>query len=110
MELLTNVRFFSAIAPKHKIFAKRTHISYTSDTGKTYDFNTADMLNTLLLNCLLSTGQLKDCLLYTSYNQMQEDKNIESGKVEIKVTLKEIESAKKALYEAKQELMLMATG
>lgn len=36
------------------------NISYTSDTGKTYDLNTADMLNTLLLNCLLSTGQLKD--------------------------------------------------
>ena len=34
------------------------NIAYTSDTGKTYDFNTADMLNTLLLNCLLSTGQL----------------------------------------------------
>lgn len=38
------------------------------------------------------------------YNQMQEDENIESGKEEIKVTLKEIESAKKALYEAKEEL------
>ena len=36
------------------------NISYTSDTGKTYDFNTADKLNTLLLNCLLSTGQLKE--------------------------------------------------
>ena len=36
------------------------NISYTSDTGKTCDFNTADKLNTLLLNCLLSTGQLKD--------------------------------------------------
>lgn len=35
------------------------NISYTSDTGKTYDFNTADKLNTLLLNCLLSTGQLR---------------------------------------------------
>ena len=32
------------------------NIAYTSDTGKTYDLNTADMLNTLLLNCLLSTG------------------------------------------------------
>ena len=32
----------------------------SSDTGKTYDFNTADKLNTLLLNCLLSTGQLKE--------------------------------------------------
>ena len=36
------------------------NISYTSDTGKTYDFNTADKLNTLLLNCLLSTGQPKE--------------------------------------------------
>ena len=38
------------------------------------------------------------------YNQMQEDENIESGKEEIKVTLEEIESAKKALCEAKEEL------
>ena len=30
------------------------NISYTSVTGKTYDFNTADKLNTLLLNCLIS--------------------------------------------------------
>ena len=36
------------------------NISYTSDTGKTYDFNTADNLNTLLLNCLFATGQLKE--------------------------------------------------
>ena len=35
------------------------NISYTSDTGKTYDFNTADNLNTLLMNCLFATGQLK---------------------------------------------------
>lgn len=35
------------------------NISYTSDTGKTYEFNTADNLNTLLLNCLFATGQLK---------------------------------------------------
>ena len=37
----------------------RDNISHTSDTGKVYDFNTADTLNTLLLNCLLATGQLK---------------------------------------------------
>ena len=36
------------------------NISYTSDTGKNYDFNTAATLNTLLLNCLLTTGQLKE--------------------------------------------------
>ena len=35
------------------------NISYTSDTGKAHDFNTADKLNTLLLNCLFATGQLK---------------------------------------------------
>jgi hypothetical protein len=35
------------------------NISYTSDQGKTYDFNTADKLNTLLINALVSTGELK---------------------------------------------------
>lgn len=35
------------------------NISYTSDTGKGYDFNTADKLNTLLINALLSTNRLK---------------------------------------------------
>ena len=34
------------------------NISYTSDTGKTYDFNTADMLNTLLLICLIVARRL----------------------------------------------------
>ncbi len=34
------------------------NISYTSDMGKTYDFNTADTLNTLLLNCIFASGQL----------------------------------------------------
>ena len=38
------------------------------------------------------------------YNQMQEDENTESGKEEIKETLQEMESAKKALYEGKEEL------
>ena len=36
------------------------NISYTSDQGKTYDFNTADKLNSLLANALISTGELKD--------------------------------------------------
>jgi len=40
------------------------NISYTSDTGKTYDFNTADTLNTLLLTCLFATGQLKEGEMY----------------------------------------------
>ena len=36
------------------------NISYTSDQGKIYDFNTADKLNTLLINALVSTGELKE--------------------------------------------------
>ena len=31
------------------------NISYTSDQGKTYDFNTADKLNALLIKALIST-------------------------------------------------------
>lgn len=33
--------------------------TYTSETGKSYDFNTAEKLNGLLLDALLATGQLK---------------------------------------------------
>ena len=40
------------------------NISYTSDLGKTYDFNTADKLNTLLVNALVSTGELKEVETY----------------------------------------------
>ena len=40
------------------------NISYTTDTGKNYDFNTAETLNTLLLNCMFASGQLKDGEMY----------------------------------------------
>ncbi len=40
------------------------NISYTSDTGKNHDFNTADTLNTLLLNCMFASGQLKEGEMY----------------------------------------------
>ena len=40
------------------------NISYTSDTSKNYDFNTADTLNTLLLNCMFASGQLKEGEMY----------------------------------------------
>ena len=36
------------------------NISYTSDQSKTYGFNTADKLNALLVNALVSTGELKE--------------------------------------------------
>ena len=38
--------------------------SYTSDAGKNYDFNTADTFNTLLLNCMFVSGQLKEGEMY----------------------------------------------
>ena len=40
------------------------NISHTSDMGKNYDFNTADTLNTLLLNCMFASGQLKEGEMY----------------------------------------------
>ena len=40
------------------------NISYTSDTGKNYDFNTADTLNTLLRNFMFAAGQLKEGEMY----------------------------------------------
>ena len=32
--------------------------------GKNYDFNTADTLNALLLNCMFAFGQLKEGEMY----------------------------------------------
>ena len=40
------------------------NISYTSDQGKTYDFNTADKLNALLIKALMSTGELNEVESY----------------------------------------------
>ncbi len=37
---------------------KQENTTYTSETGKQYDFNTADEFNDLLLDILVSTGQL----------------------------------------------------
>lgn len=37
----------------------QSNISYTSKSGKTYDFNTAQRANGLLINSLLATGELK---------------------------------------------------
>lgn len=38
---------------------KEANVTYTSETGRSYDFNTADRLNDLLVESLLATGQLK---------------------------------------------------
>ena len=38
--------------------------TYTASSGKLYDFNTADMMNELLVNVLFATGQLKSSREY----------------------------------------------
>ena len=40
------------------------NITYTSDAGKTYDFNAAEKLNALLVNALFAMGKLKEGGLY----------------------------------------------
>ena len=40
------------------------NIPYTSEQGKTYDFNTADKLNALLIKALISTGELNEVESY----------------------------------------------
>ena len=58
----------------------QNNISYTSGTGKTYDFNTADKLNTLLLNCLLKEGE--------GYDVDFDQQFIETEKYDAKLTYK----------------------
>ena len=43
---------------------KETNVTYTSETGRSYDFNTADRLNDLIVESLLATGQLKAGEMY----------------------------------------------
>ena len=43
------------------------NISYTSNQGKTYDFNTADKVNALLIKALISTGGLNEVESYDVY-------------------------------------------
>ena len=61
------------------------NISYTSYTGKNYDFNTAGTLNTLLLNCMFASGQLKEGEMYDVYFDHQ---FIETEKYDAKPTYK----------------------
>ena len=61
------------------------NISYTSDMGKNYDFNTADTLNTLLLNCMFAFGQLKEGEMY---DVDFDHKFIETEKYDAKPTYK----------------------
>ena len=60
-------------------------VSYTSDSGKTYDFNTADRLNTLLVKALLATGGLKEG---EAYDLDFDHQFIEAEKHDAKMTYK----------------------
>ena len=71
------------------------NISYTSDTGKTYDFNTADKLNTLFPNCLLSTGQLKEG---EGYDVDFDHQFIEAEKYDAKPTYKKFLGYRPGVY------------
>ena len=51
---------FLTLADDYACFSLFYCIFVPSDTGKNYDFNTADTLNTLLLNCMFASDQLKE--------------------------------------------------
>jgi hypothetical protein len=58
---------------------------YTSDTGKSYDFNTATKLNRLLVKVLMNTGQL---VAGESYDLDFDHQFIETEKYDAKMTYK----------------------
>ena len=65
------------------------NISYTSDKGKTYDFNTADKLNALLIKALVSTGELNEV---ETYDVDFDHQFLETEKYDAKPTYKTIMS------------------
>ena len=63
----------------------KENISYTSEQGKDYDFNTADKLNALLIKALISTGELNEV---ESYDVDFDHKFLEKEKYDAKPTNK----------------------
>ena len=63
----------------------QNNISYTYDTGKNYEFDTADKLNILLINALVSTGELKEI---EEYDVDFEHQFLETEKYDAKPTYK----------------------
>ena len=62
-----------------------SNTTYTSDTGKSYDFNTAPKLNSLLVKTLINTGQL---VAGESYDLDFDHQFIETEKCDAKMTYK----------------------
>ena len=73
----------------------RDNISYTSDNGKTYDFNTADKLNGLLVNALLDTGGLQ---AEESYDVDFDHQFLETEKYDAKPTYKKFLGYRPGVY------------
>ena len=71
------------------------NISYTSDQGKIYDFNTADKLNTLLINALVLTGELKE---EEGYDVDFDHQFLETGKYDVKPTYKKFLGYRPGVY------------
>ena len=71
------------------------NISYTSDQGKTYDFNTADKLNTLLIKALISTGELNEV---ESYDVDFDHQFLETEKYDAKPTYKKFLGYRPGIY------------
>ena len=63
----------------------QANTTYTSDTGKSYDFNTATKLNRLLVKALMNTGQL---VSGESYDLDFDHQFIETEKYDAKMTYK----------------------
>ena len=71
------------------------NISYTSDQGKTYDFNTADKLNALLIKALISTGGLNEV---ESYDVDFDHQFLETEKYDAKPTYKKFLGYRPGVY------------
>ena len=71
------------------------NISYTSDQGKTYDFNTADKLNALLIKALISTGELNEV---ESYDVDFDHQFLETEKNDAKPTYKKFLDYRPGVY------------
>ena len=71
------------------------NISYTSDKGKTYDFNTADKLNALLIKALISTGGLNEV---ESYDVDFDHQFLETEKYDAKPTYKKFLGFRPGVY------------
>ena len=71
------------------------NISYTSDKGKTYDFNTADKLNALLIKALVSTGELNEV---ETYDVDFDHQFLETEKYDAKPTYKKFLGYRPGVY------------